>query len=359
MFNWRKSGFGCFQKTGSQEGQSLFVSLIDGTVHHVDEKGHSAQVTAADSPIHTLLYVEKQEALVVVTEGLLLALYTLTPYGGAQEVMKVKLSGKAGHRADMALIEGSLLVMAIGEAVLRFWDLERGENYVLSPEEKFGFEKGENINCVSYCEAKGTRHCFPVGLLAAGTDKGCVAMWRRVQGPRSSPGSEGRDQWALQAPTELEGNITQIKWGSRKHLLAVNSLSSVVVLSEQALSAHFHQQAMAVPVAPNTLHVRFQPASPTCSLRTDVHVSGVFVTKEAVAIWNGKQVMIFEPSGATLRNAGKKVPEALMGDRGPAAWAVWGAVLQGGQAAPWGILWKCFWAMRSCEPPRLTKPGSG
>ncbi|XP_076998370.1 intraflagellar transport protein 140 homolog [Tamandua tetradactyla] len=296
MFNWRKSGFGGFRKTGSQEGQSLFVSLIDGTVHHVDEKGHSARVAAADSPIHTLLYVEKQEALVVVTEGLLLALYTLTPDGGAQEVMKVKLSGKAGHRADVALIEGSLLVMAIGESVLRFWDLERGENYVLSPEEKFGFEKGENINCVSYCEAKG--------LLAAGTDKGRVAMWRRVQGPRSSPGSEGRDRWALQAPTELEGNITQIKWGSWKHLLAVNNLNSVVVLSEQALSAHFHQQATAVQVAPNTLHVRFQPASPTCSLRTDVHVSGVFVTKEAVAIWNGKQVMIFEPSGATLRNTG-------------------------------------------------------
>lgn len=37
----------------------------------------------------------------------------------------------------------------------RFWDLERGENYVLSPEEKFGFEKGENINCVSYCKVKG------------------------------------------------------------------------------------------------------------------------------------------------------------------------------------------------------------
>lgn len=37
----------------------------------------------------------------------------------------------------------------------RFWDLDRGENYVLSPEEKFGFEKGENINCVSYCKAKG------------------------------------------------------------------------------------------------------------------------------------------------------------------------------------------------------------
>lgn len=26
---------------------------------------------------------------------------------------------------------------------------------MLSPEEKCGFEKAENINCVSYCKAKG------------------------------------------------------------------------------------------------------------------------------------------------------------------------------------------------------------
>lgn len=34
-------------------------------------------------------------------------------------VTQVKLSGKMGHRADIALIEGSLLVTAIGEAALR------------------------------------------------------------------------------------------------------------------------------------------------------------------------------------------------------------------------------------------------
>lgn len=34
-------------------------------------------------------------------------------------VVQVKLSGKTGHRADVALIDGSLLVTAIGEAALR------------------------------------------------------------------------------------------------------------------------------------------------------------------------------------------------------------------------------------------------
>ncbi|XP_045849639.1 intraflagellar transport protein 140 homolog [Meles meles] len=296
MFNWRKSGLGSFLKMGSQEGLSFFVSLVDGTVHYVDEKGKSSRVASTDSSVQTLFYIEKKAALVVVTQNLLLSLYAVRPEGGAEEVMKVKLSGKTGHQADIALIEGSVLVTAVGEPVLRFWDLEGGENYVLSPEEKFGFEKAENINCVSYCKAKG--------LLAAGTDKGRVAMWRKLPGPQSSRAAEGKDRWALQTPTELEGNITQIKWGSRKSLLAVNNISSVVILREQAMSSHFHQQVAVVQMSPSLLSVSFLSTGVTHSLRTDMHVSGVFATKDAIAVWNGKQVVVFEPSGGTLRTAG-------------------------------------------------------
>ncbi|XP_058567113.1 intraflagellar transport protein 140 homolog [Neofelis nebulosa] len=296
MFNWRKSSFGSLLKMGSQEGLSFFVSLMDGTVHYVDEKGKTTEAASTDSSVQALFYLERREALVVVTRSLLLSLFVVRPEGEAEEVMKVKLSGKTGHRADIALIEDSVLVTAVGEPILRFWDLEGGENYVLSPEEKFGFEKGENINCVSYCKVKG--------LLAAGTDKGRVAMWRKLPGPQSGRAAEGKDRWAVQTPTELEGNITQIKWGSRKSLLAVNSISSVVILSEQAMCSHFHQQVAVVQTSPSLLSVSFLSTGMTHSLRTDMHVRGVFATKDAVAVWNGKQVAIFEPSGATLRNAG-------------------------------------------------------
>lgn len=36
-------------------------------------------------------------------------------------------------------------------------------------------------------------------------------MWRKLLGPQSSREAEGKDRWTLQTPTELEGNITQIK----------------------------------------------------------------------------------------------------------------------------------------------------
>lgn len=129
-------------------------------------------------------------------------------------------------------------------------------------------------------------------------------MWKKVPSFPNGRGAEGKDMWALQTPTELEGNITQIKWGSRKNLLAVSSTESVSILSEQAMSSHFHQQVAAVQISPSLVNVSFLSTGGTHSLHTDMHISGVFATKDAVAVWNGKQVAIFEPSGSTLRNAG-------------------------------------------------------
>ncbi|KAM9124680.1 intraflagellar transport protein 140 homolog isoform 2-T2 [Pangshura tecta] len=297
MFNWRKAGIGVPLKVGPQEGLSFFISVTDGSVHYVNEKGKTSYALSTDSPIQKLLIMEKKDVLVVITENLLLSMYTITLEGEAEEIMKVKLSGKIGHSADIILIDHSLLVTAMGETVLRFWDLERSENYVLFPDVQLGFEAGECVNSVSYCTAKG--------LLAAGTNKGRIAMWRKASvSSQSTRALEGKDRWKLQTPTELEGNITQIKWGSRKNLLAVNNMSSVVILSEQAMSSHFHQQVAVVQVSPNLLNVTFFGTGATHSLRIDMHINGVFATKDAIVFWNGKQVTVFECSGAALRNAG-------------------------------------------------------
>lgn len=70
-----------------------------------------------------------------------------------------------------------------------------------------------------------------------------------------------------------------MQWGSRKNLLAVSNLSSVVILSEQAMSSHFHQQVAVVQTSPSLLSVSFLSTGMTYNLRTDMHISGVFATK--------------------------------------------------------------------------------
>ncbi|XP_077305302.1 intraflagellar transport protein 140 homolog [Lithobates pipiens] len=288
-FNWK-------MKTGTQKEFSFFVSTGDGSIHWVNEQGKSSQIIGMDSPVRTLLFIEKKSMLVVISENFLLLRFFITPEGDAEEISKVKLTGRIGKTADILCIEKTLLVTATGESVIRFWDLERDDNYVLFLDEQLGFEAEETINCISYCDAKA--------LLAAGTSKGKVAMWSKVTGGPKSLKTDGKDSWKLRTPTELEGNITQIQWGSSKNLLSVNNLSCVLVLSEHVMSSHFHQQVAAIQVAPSQLSITFFNTGTTHSLKTDMYIIGVFVTKDCVAVWNGKQVTVYELNGPTLGNTG-------------------------------------------------------
>ncbi|KAM4697334.1 intraflagellar transport protein 140 homolog [Rhinophrynus dorsalis] len=297
MFNWKNSGKGSPMKSGTQQDFSFFLSAKDGSVYWVNEQRKSSQIVSLGSPVKRLFFMEKKAVLVVITENLLLSQFFVTPEGEAEELSKVKLSGKIGQAADILWVDNSLLITATGESVIRFWDLEREDNYVLSLDEQLGFEAGEIINCISFCSAKA--------ILSAGTNKGRVAMWSKVPSSgHKSIRAEGKDSWKLKTPTELEENIMQIKWGSSKNLLAVNNFSSVVILSEQVMSSHFHQQVSAIQVAPSQLNLTYFSTGTTHSLRTDIYIKGVFVTKDTVAVWNGKQVTVYELTGPALRNAG-------------------------------------------------------
>ncbi|XP_066546422.1 intraflagellar transport protein 140 homolog [Amia ocellicauda] len=305
MFGWRKAGKGTSLKLGPQEGLSCFVSTDDGGVHCLDEKGKSSQVLSADGPVQKLLYLERRDMLVVITETLLLSQYSVGPEGGTQELMKVKLSGKSGHGADMDWAGQGLLITATGEVVIRLWDLERDDNYVLSLDVNLGFESGETLNCVSYCAAKG--------ILAAGTGRGRIAMWRKVHlTNQSGQKTDGKGQWHLQTPTEVEGNVTQLQWGSGLNLLAANGVSTVLILSEHVMSAHFSQQVAAVQLTPNQLSLSYFSTGAQHSLRTDMHVKGICVAKDTVTVWNGKQVSVFEPAGGALCSAGSFPCESLV-----------------------------------------------
>ncbi|CAM9937918.1 intraflagellar transport protein 140 homolog isoform X2 [Lampetra fluviatilis] len=304
MFNWNKSNKpGSAASINSQEGIAFFLSSADGLVYYIDDSGNHSQVLSCDGPIRKMMFAEGKDVLVIITESLVLSQYCVNSDGSVQEIMKVKLSGKAGHSADIVWADHGLLVTATGEIVIRLWDLERDENYVLALDEAVGFEPGETINCVSYCPSKG--------MLAGGTNKGRISMWKKIQpGSRFSENVESSDKWKLQTPTELTGNLIQIKWGSRKNLLAVNAVQYVAILSEQVMSSHFNQQVAAVQVAPTHLSIYFYLSSTPHSLKTDFHIRGIYVTQDLITVWNGSQITIYQLSGAILQNTGSFFSES-------------------------------------------------
>uniref|UniRef100_A0A8B9HVY6 Intraflagellar transport 140 homolog (Chlamydomonas) n=1 Tax=Astyanax mexicanus TaxID=7994 RepID=A0A8B9HVY6_ASTMX len=197
-FNWRKSSKGGgVWSPGSQEGLTIYASTADGQTY----TAYLISISVSLLQVQKMFYSERRAMLAVVTDSLLLSQFSLGPEGGAQELSKVKLSGRGGHTADIVWMESGLLITASGEQHIRLWDLERDDNYILSLDENLGFEKGELLNCVSYCAAKD--------VLAAGTNRGRVALWQMVTVTNQK--ADTKTQWKLQTPTELEGNITQLQ----------------------------------------------------------------------------------------------------------------------------------------------------
>ncbi|XP_028845087.1 intraflagellar transport protein 140 homolog isoform X2 [Denticeps clupeoides] len=290
MFNWKKAGRG----TKPHDGHLLYCSTTDGCVYSVDERGNSVCVLTVEGAVQRLLFVPRKAMLAVVTESLVLSQFSVTPDFGAQELSKVKLSGRGGQNTVIVWTESGLLITASGDPVIRLWDLEKDDNYVLSLDESLGFEKGELLNCVSYCPAKE--------ILAAGTNKGHVALWRMVA--ESNQKAVTATQWKLQSPTEVEGNVTQLQWGSSIWLLAACTSSTVQILSEQLMCSHFSQQAAAVQLTPNTLSLSYFNTDTQLTLRTDTHIRAVQVTKSTVIVWNGKYLTVYEATGPTLHSTG-------------------------------------------------------
>uniref|UniRef100_A0A673FYT9 Intraflagellar transport protein 140 homolog n=1 Tax=Sinocyclocheilus rhinocerous TaxID=307959 RepID=A0A673FYT9_9TELE len=294
MFNWKKSNKRAAFALGSQEGLTFYISTADGSVYSVDEQARSVPLVSVESKIQTMWYSKRRDVLAVVTDSLLLSQFSLGPEGIAQEISKVKLSGRGVQHADIVWTENGLLITASGEQHIRLWDVELDDHYALSLDESLGFEKGELLNCVSFCTSKQ--------VLAAGTSRGRVALWHMVT--VSDQQGDTKIHWKLQTPAEVEGNISQLQWGSSSHLLAVCSSSCVVILSEHVLCSHYSQQMAAVQLTPTQLSLANFNTNTHITFHTDTHIRAVQVTKDMVAVWNGKYITVYEPSGQTLHSTG-------------------------------------------------------
>ncbi|XP_022095457.1 intraflagellar transport protein 140 homolog isoform X2 [Acanthaster planci] len=295
MFTWDKNSL---KLPGSNnDGLTCYVGGTEGKGYHIDDKGTCSQVLTADGPIKKMLFNRHRNILVVVTQSLMLAQYSLSSDGKTTETMKVKLSGKVTETdCDMVWAGKGLLATASGECVIRMWDLDKDDNYILGLDAQQGFETGECINCVAYSSKKG--------VLVGGTDKGRVAMWKFApsQGIMARK-QDGETKWKLQAPSVLEGNILQAKWGTSRDYLALNSIGTVVVLHALHMNAHIKDQVAAVQTGPSTMTLDILGSGAHHEVKTDIHIKGIYTTKEHIAIWNGKKVVVYDIS-STIRAAG-------------------------------------------------------
>jgi hypothetical protein len=97
-----------------------------------------------------------------------------------------------------------------------------------------------------------------IGILSAGTNVGSIVMWRFIVGDtsggeglqarrsRSPTSTDPAQNWLREPPCNVRGAVKLIAWSRSHPLLAVNTITSVYVLREQELCAHYGKLVSAI-----------------------------------------------------------------------------------------------------------------
>ncbi|XP_023246567.1 intraflagellar transport protein 140 homolog [Copidosoma floridanum] len=276
-----------------RDNPAFYVGTVNGVIYYVDSTGQCVQMLTMDaSALHCLLHHQTRDSIVVMSEGLHIGHFKSDPVTGRlTELTKVKLSG----RSDMTKNGPSLcwagvntLAILTGELIVRMWDLQTGDTYVLAPTDVVSSGNlatpQEVCTSLSYCKNNDT--------LAAGTNLGTIYLWKR-----KVRGLEGDEHTWSSVPDScsISGTVKQITWGAlllRNPLLAVNCVTNVYVLHQQPMCAAYADGVCVSQSSPTQLLVDIDDRKFT--LKTDIQVQVVAANKSYIAVSSGRNNAVYK-----------------------------------------------------------------
>eukprot|EP01002_Notosolenus_urceolatus_P015452 NODE_7_length_4446_cov_23.596543_g6_i0.p1 GENE.NODE_7_length_4446_cov_23.596543_g6_i0~~NODE_7_length_4446_cov_23.596543_g6_i0.p1 ORF type:complete len:1437 (-),score=556.32 NODE_7_length_4446_cov_23.596543_g6_i0:134-4204(-) len=284
-----------------------------GRIHLMDDLGNLILVLSPNAldgtPINALLWYPQRCGLVLHTEGQTLAFYVFNKHFIMDKVLKVKISTNAddvnaGANTQVLWIGPGLLCTSGNENVLRVWNLERDENYMLSlsdqDDDLVSRAKGsaEVMSCVSFNGRKR--------VLAGGTKEGRIVFWQYVGANDLTTRPSTQEDWEAFAEIDLETAISDISWGPGETLLAARLEESVSILHETVLKRKLAGQLAIVQMSPECVAVEHIQAKTTQTVKSGLRIKGLDLYGNHFAVYNGKQAELYEikeSANATLLKA--------------------------------------------------------
>jgi intraflagellar transport protein 140 len=186
-----------------QENLNFYCGSLAGVIYYLGENGSCMEGLQADGAIRRMLYHEGADSLVVVTESLVVGQFRVEPDGSLVESSKVKMSTRSSD-CSMTWAGRGLLAITTGELAVRMWNLDTGDNFVLTGSTGAS-GNSEFLSSLAFCAAKST--------LAAGTNLGNILLWHH----RDMLPAEGGSQEAAWSPEPLARvglAVKQLSWGT-------------------------------------------------------------------------------------------------------------------------------------------------
>uniref|UniRef100_A0A7S1IHP5 Guanine nucleotide-binding protein subunit beta-like protein n=1 Tax=Eutreptiella gymnastica TaxID=73025 RepID=A0A7S1IHP5_9EUGL len=269
---------------------TFFFGGQEGVIYLADDNGNIQPCSSLESPIAALLYYNIKDGIVCLTQGMQLAYWTLDSRTQFNQVMKVKISASQssdGGACQVMWVGPGLLVTSNNESVLRFWNLEKDENYLLEFNEKgndndsrkMGLEK---IVCIAYNRRKR--------VLASAIKDAKIVFWQFVGTDESiSP-----DDWEPFAEIDVEPGVHDIQCGPGENLLSCSLPDSVSILHETILKRKMTSTVSLVQLSPEQVFVETLDGHATHTVKTDLRVKGLDLYGRRFCVWDGKKIELYE-----------------------------------------------------------------
>ncbi|CAL8073471.1 unnamed protein product [Calicophoron daubneyi] len=161
---------------GCGDGRVLRISGDGSAGSASSENGASRLTTLAscEGGILNILCHPTDGNMIVITDKGMLCHYQLLPPNGAssREITKMKLAVDVPRSPSLTWAGGNLLAMGLGESVVRLWDIDRSDNYTLTPNFSDCDVSSKSVRVLQVTYS--SKH----QILAAGLSNGMVAFWQ-------------------------------------------------------------------------------------------------------------------------------------------------------------------------------------
>lgn len=255
LMSWTKNNSG-IRLTGYSyiEVSHFFAGLADGSVILINEDGKVTNITSLEGSVVRLLYHEERDVLIATTDIGMLTQHQLLSDGSSREVMKVKLASRTPN-PSLIWAGSSTLAISLGESMIRMWDIDREENYMLQADEAMGYLNMGLLSVIDYCPSQKT--------IVAGSNKGQIAMWKMMGNEENYSKDNPETRWHLQPATNifldeqtLGGSIEKIVASFTNVIVASTSTNTLHILEERSLVSAFSNGIVVTQKAAKELFVQ-------------------------------------------------------------------------------------------------------
>eukprot|EP00667_Euglena_gracilis_P000441 EG_transcript_441 len=276
---------------------TFLLAGAEGVIFLGDDGGNTQPCTPAlESPVVALLYSAAKDGVVCLTHGMQLGYWTFDAQLQFVQHMKVKVSAAQnmdGGSAQVAWAGAALLVTSNQENVLRFWNLEKDENYLLplaEREEKDEARKGlvDRIVAISYNRRKRA--------LAAATREGRLVFWQFVGSEATSVSPE---DWEPFADIDAEGFTKDLQWGPGENLISAGLQDAVSILHETVLKRKMGTSVAVIQLSPESVFLETtEPPRASHTVRSALRIKGLDLYGKSFCVWDGKKVELYQAQDA-------------------------------------------------------------